>query len=245
MLVVGGRNDTAALNTSQLYDPASQTFADPGTMTTARFGHTATLLANNTVLVTGGNSGSTTATAELWSGSFASAANLNSPREKHTATLLLDGTVLIVGGVNGSSPVVSAELYNPSTGASTYTAGNLNTARFNHTATLLANGKVLISGGNNGSVALKTAELYDPATGAFSVVGSMRCACARRTRRPPDLTRLRDVRDGDTLPLLVNDIYGKPELYLEVARANRLFNFRKLKAASRLSFPPLANEGSS
>jgi len=61
----------------------------------------------------------------------------------------------------------------------------------------------------------------------------------------PDLTHRRDVREGDTLPLLANDIYGKPELYLEVARANRLFNFRRLKAASRLSFPPLASEGSS
>jgi len=55
----------------------------------------------------------------------------------------------------------------------------------------------------------------------------------------PDLTHLRDVREGDTLPLLANDIYGTPQLYLEVARANKLINFRRLRAASRLSFPPL------
>jgi len=55
----------------------------------------------------------------------------------------------------------------------------------------------------------------------------------------PDLTHLRDVRDGDTLPLLAYDIYGKPELYLEVARANRLVNFRRLHSASRVSFPPV------
>ena len=55
----------------------------------------------------------------------------------------------------------------------------------------------------------------------------------------PDLTHLRDVRDGDTLPLLAYDIYGKPELYLEVARVNKLVNFRRLRSASRLSFPPL------
>lgn len=61
----------------------------------------------------------------------------------------------------------------------------------------------------------------------------------------PDLTHQRDVRDGDTLPVLVNEIYGKPELYLEVARANRLFNFRKLRSTSRLSFPPLVTEGTS
>ncbi|MFO1418196.1 MAG: hypothetical protein U1E83_05950 [Methylotetracoccus sp.] len=55
----------------------------------------------------------------------------------------------------------------------------------------------------------------------------------------PDLTHLRDVRDGDTLPMLAYDIYGKPELYLEVARANKLINFRRLRPASRLAFPPV------
>lgn len=59
----------------------------------------------------------------------------------------------------------------------------------------------------------------------------------------PDLTHLRDVRDGDTLPSMAYDIYGKPELYLEVARANRLVNFRRLKQASRVVFPPVAAQG--
>ncbi len=142
-------------------------------MLSARFGHTATLLANNTVLLTGGNNGSTTAQAELWNGAFAATGALGTPREKHTATLLLNGKVLIVGGLDGSSPVVTAELYDPAANTFTYTAGNLNTARYSHTATLLANGKVLLSGGSNGSVALQSAELFDPSTGSFTVVGSM------------------------------------------------------------------------
>ena len=180
VLITGGRSDAAPLNTSQIYDPTAATFADAGTMASSRFGHTATLLANNTVLVAGGNNGSTTAGSELWSGgSFTATAAMNSAREKQTATLLLNGNVLIVGGLNGGSPVVTAELYNPSTGAYTYTAGNLNTARYSHTATLLANGKVLIAGGYNGSLALKTAEIYDPSTGAFTVVGSMASARQR------------------------------------------------------------------
>lgn len=55
----------------------------------------------------------------------------------------------------------------------------------------------------------------------------------------PDLTHLRDVRDGDTLPMLAYDVYGKPELYLEVARANNLVNFRRLRSATRVALPPL------
>lgn len=61
----------------------------------------------------------------------------------------------------------------------------------------------------------------------------------RRNAASPDLTHLRDVRDGDTLPLLAYDIYGDARFYLEVARVNRLFNFRRLRPATRLSFPPL------
>jgi hypothetical protein len=58
-------------------------------------------------------------------------------------------------------------------------------------------------------------------------------------RKSADLTHARDVRDGDTLPLLANDIYGNPLLYLEVARVNKLISFRRLRPATRLSFPPL------
>lgn len=55
----------------------------------------------------------------------------------------------------------------------------------------------------------------------------------------PDLTHLRDVREGDTLPSLAYEIYGNAALYLEVARVNKLINFRRLRAATRLQFPPL------
>ena len=55
----------------------------------------------------------------------------------------------------------------------------------------------------------------------------------------PDLTHLRDVREGDTLPFLAYEIYANGRLYLEVARVNKLVNFRRLRPATRLSFPPL------
>ena len=58
----------------------------------------------------------------------------------------------------------------------------------------------------------------------------------------PDLTHLRDVRDGDTLPLLAYQIYGDAGLYLEVARVNKLVNFRRLRVATRLAFPPLKSQ---
>lgn len=70
---------------------------------------------------------------------------------------------------------------------------------------------------------------------------------ALRTRKEnatsPDLTHLREVRDGDTLPTLAYAIYGKPELYLEVARVNKLVNFRRLRSTSRIAFPPVVAGG--
>jgi hypothetical protein len=58
-------------------------------------------------------------------------------------------------------------------------------------------------------------------------------------RSSPDLSHVVEVRDGDTLPLLCNRIYGDPAYYAEVARFNGLREFRRLKPGSQLRFPPL------
>lgn len=55
----------------------------------------------------------------------------------------------------------------------------------------------------------------------------------------PDLTHLRKVKDGDTLPMLCHKIYGDSKYYTEVARYNSLANFRKLATGTRIYFPPL------
>jgi hypothetical protein len=55
----------------------------------------------------------------------------------------------------------------------------------------------------------------------------------------PDLTHVRLVKAGDTLPLLCYQIYGDPAYYLEVARVNRLDQFRVLRPGTHIVFPPL------
>lgn len=59
-------------------------------------------------------------------------------------------------------------------------------------------------------------------------------------RSSPDLSHSVEVRSGDTLPLLCQRIYGDGRYYLEVARFNRLNDFRRLRPGLRLHFPPLA-----
>jgi nucleoid-associated protein YgaU len=58
----------------------------------------------------------------------------------------------------------------------------------------------------------------------------------------PDLTHSVTVNEWDLLPLLTHKIYKKQDYYLQVAKVNRLKNFRKLKAGSTLVFPPIAKK---
>lgn len=58
-------------------------------------------------------------------------------------------------------------------------------------------------------------------------------------RQSPDLSHRVLVRDGDTLPLLCERIYGDPGYYIDVARFNGLVDFRRLEPGTRLHFPPL------
>lgn len=54
----------------------------------------------------------------------------------------------------------------------------------------------------------------------------------------PDLTHVRVVNEGDTLPAMTQKIYGDFSYYLEVAKANGLTDFRKLKPGTKIFFPP-------
>ena len=119
---------------TELYDPSTGIFAVASSMTTGRYFHTATLLPDGKVLITGGNNSvyggcfcAPLASAEVYdpsTGTFTASANMTAPRSTHTATLLNNGKVLITGGyVNGRS--AGAELYDPSTGTFSATGSEM------------------------------------------------------------------------------------------------------------------------
>ena len=176
VLLTGGWDGFKSHGEAQLFDPAANAgtgaFAFTGSMNRVRSLHTATLLGNGKVLVTGGYDGSVPlASAELYdpvTGLFSPTGSMTVARMAHTATLLNNGTVLIAGG---SPDNTLCELYNPTTGSFTAT-GRMNYARSYHTATVLTNGpnaKVLIAGGSTSTFA----ELYDPVSGTFGITYSM------------------------------------------------------------------------
>ncbi|MDN3643359.1 LysM peptidoglycan-binding domain-containing protein [Lutimonas halocynthiae] len=55
----------------------------------------------------------------------------------------------------------------------------------------------------------------------------------------PDLTHWVLVKEGDTLPMICYDIYGDCSYYLEVAKQNKIINFRNLIPGTELYLPPI------
>ncbi len=158
----------------------SGAFSSTGSMNFARDGHTATLLPNGLVLVTGGwnPTNGYLASAELYNpakGKWTLTGSMTMPRQGAEAALLQNGEVLVAGGLNASTSsgpaLASAELYNPSTGAWTAT-GSMTTGREDFALTLLSNGEVLAAGGFSDGP-LSSAELYNPATGSWTATGTM------------------------------------------------------------------------
>jgi large repetitive protein len=155
------------------------TWTATGSMITARYGHTATLVGNGAVLVAGGqdNAGHILATAELYdptSETWAATGSMTTARYGQTATVLADGKVLVAGGQDNTGHVLAtAELYDPTSGIWTAT-GKMVAAHLFQTATLLANGNVLVTGGqNNHYHAFARAELYDPTSGSWKATKNM------------------------------------------------------------------------
>ena len=62
----------------------------------------------------------------------------------------------------------------------------------------------------------------------------------REDKKSSDLSHVRKVKLGDTLPQLCFTIYGDPRYYLQVAAVNGLGNFRRLSPGMSLMFPPIA-----
>ncbi len=182
VLVAGGvdaaNNDIA---TTQIYNPAADTWTVVGNMSVARLDHAGVRLNDGTVLVSGGEDVNSVllTSAEIYdpaTQSWTSVGSMSTPRLGHTATLLTDGRVLVTGGSYGDTYLASAEMYSPATRSWT-TVPNMSAARSSHTANLLSDGTVLVAGGyTNSTRSLASAEIYDPASNSWSATGPLAAA---------------------------------------------------------------------
>ena len=177
VLVAGGDlgdGRVLALNSAELFDPRTRTFQPAATpMTLERSSHTATLLKNGKVLITGGQGarqGLVSFSAEVFdpaTGRFEGLApqRLVAPRTYHAATLLESGQVLITGGTDWQTARApnSAELYDPVANTFTPLESPLNFKNEQPQALKLSSGRVLVLSGQG-------VDLFDPVTQTFKAL---------------------------------------------------------------------------
>jgi hypothetical protein len=164
VLIVGGKvlATEERVLPAELFDPATGTFTETGSLAVGRDRCTAWRLPPRSgqasqalVLVAGGSAregGTTPAKAcELYdpgTGKFTRGAELVRDRMAHTATALGDGRYLLVGGWSSSENATTpqAELWDPKQGRFV-PAGKLTHGRHDHVALKLRSGAVLVAGG--------------------------------------------------------------------------------------------------
>jgi len=190
VLVCGGRTgakyDSVVLKECEIYDPKTGKFYLTDSMSVPRRSHTATLLKDGKVLITGGGTGAATfdlsdATdnCEIYDpkkSKFFETSPMHFPRQYHRATLLDDGRVLITGGSSKGTldPSKEAEIYDPKIAKFTKISP-MHRERIIHADVLLPDGRVLLAGGLDPITyeARADAELYDPKINRFLPIGSM------------------------------------------------------------------------
>ena len=188
---IGSSYSSGTLATTEIYNPATDSWSPAASMTTARWAAGSTLLPNGKVLVVGGGgtNGLALASAEIYdpaANTWSSAGTMSAGRWLPTTILLPSGKVLVAGGTWASA---NAELYDPATNTWSL-AGSVGILLQGQRGALLANGQVLITGGeNNNFNVVANCELYNPSTNTWTSAASMA-----------------NTRDEGTLTLLPNNL---------------------------------------
>jgi hypothetical protein len=181
VLIVGGEQVVTGtrllLRNTEIYNHETGAFTATADLPEGRAYHSATLLANDRVLICGGQgvlggrsvSLNTCLLFDSRTRRFIDlSVAMNTGRQQHTATRLGDGRVVLAGGVGtGAEYLLSTEVYDPDIeGLEKLQLGpNLVTARAQHTATLLNDeATILIAGGRDGDAVKGDVELWSIST---------------------------------------------------------------------------------
>ena len=74
---------------------------------------------------------------------------------------------------------------------------------------------------------------------SFSSFLSRKEEALKSNKSSPDLTHEVIFKDGDTLPLLCYKIYKDPAYVVDIAKINKITNFRNINPGTKIVFPPL------
>lgn len=195
VLVTGGLSDMngpnldpilSALNSTEIYDPATGKWTVGPNMRQARAGHEAILLPNGKVLLAGGIGWISIIVKVPWlftdcdlydptTNQISAAPAMKVARAVFPVADLGGGRYLVSGGASDllkvGEPTATAELYDAATNQWT-AVGSMQTKRGMHAMVPLAGGRFLAIGGANGQIdkpnALDSTEIYDVAAKTWS-----------------------------------------------------------------------------
>lgn len=176
VLIAGGKNATAVVNTAEIFDPDAGTFTKLGpTMNTVRQSATITTVHKDDkdlLLIAGGDNGTLAfASADTFDPASQTFTQVSGPmvqfRTRHAAARLPSGQVVLFGGFAGDQHIddparlfgidhESAEAYDPRTSSFITLKDELPIGLEEATATALPNHKILLVGGGSGPTAAQS-----------------------------------------------------------------------------------------
>ncbi len=184
---------TGVLNTVELYNPVTNTWAAGPNIGGRRLVPAITRLSTGRMMVSGGVevtlflgiplAVTSTNKAQLYNpatNTWSNAANMPAGRAYHhdSQVTLADGRVLLSGGVlvpdlvnaANAASIDNADIYNPAT--NTWLATTMSQTRTAHSATRLADGRVIVCGGSQGLLSAPTTTdtvaSFDPSTNTWT-----------------------------------------------------------------------------
>ena len=185
VLVAGGFGDTGDLDSTEVYDAATGTWAMSFPMTGSRVRHGAVRLpGTETIFLMGGERFPamlrSTEVFDLTTGPTPGGLMVEA-RSRFAAVVLDDGRVLVAGGFRPMGQIAASEVYDP-IGGMWSSVDDLSVPRSRAASARLPDGRVLIAGGSDTfgppTPALSTAEIFDPSAESWTPTASM--AAVRR-----------------------------------------------------------------
>jgi len=177
IIVVGGYNGIASLNTIELYNPAEDEGWRMGSpMLKARSATGCCVLDNRFLFAIGGHDGlsifKSVEMLDIESHEWVMVAPMMTKRCRHGAAVL-NGRIYVCGGYDGSKFLNSCEVYDQYPNAWSTIAPMIH-AR-SRVSVVSNGGKLYALGGFDGASNLSSVEVYDPESNTWSITTSMLC----------------------------------------------------------------------
>jgi hypothetical protein len=185
-LIAGNTGSSSILDETssiEAFDASTETWSHAGNLLMPRQNHTATLLLDSTILITGGYLNDILSECEIFdprTGMSRKVAPMKLARHDHNAVLLSDGKVLVLGGRDGgagSTYINECEVYDPTSNTWSVITP-MHDGRISASVVQFSDGSILVAGGRNSPTTIATgAEMFDYSTSSWNSIAPILQPC--------------------------------------------------------------------